>query len=288
LTELLIIGAGLLGSSLALQARDVMQTSFTFNAHPVEIEGCHAYHLDLGSCPDLIRSLRPDYIVLTAAMTNVDLCETDQDAAWQINVQGPKEVASASRKAGSKLIYISTDYVFDGLQGNYCEQDAPSPLNYYGESKLAGERLVHEACPECLILRTSVLYGWNPTRLNFVTWAVSELQEGRSINVVTDQRNTPTYSSDLAGMILRLKDEQGVFHASGRERINRYDFTIKVAEAFGLDSSLINPISSGELRWTARRPVDSSLNVSKVSGIVRPLNVDEGLKQMKLQKEARL
>jgi dTDP-4-dehydrorhamnose reductase len=218
----------------------------------------------------------------------VDLCETDRDAARRINALGPKEVASASRKAGSKIIYISTDYVFDGLQGNYREQDAPSPLNYYGESKLAGERFVQEACPECLILRTSVLYGWNPTRLNFVTWAVSELQKGRSINVVTDQHNSPTYSSDLAGMILRLKDEQGVFHASGRERISRYGFTLKVAEAFGLDSSLINPVTSGELRWTAPRPADSSLNVSKVSGIAGPLNVDEGLKQMKSQKEARL
>lgn len=271
---------GLLGSALALKARDSMQTSFTFNAHPVEIEGCHSYRMDLSSCPDLIRSLSPDYIALTAAMTNVDLCETDRDVAWRSNALGPKKVAEACRETGSKLIFISTDYIFNGHHGNYSEQDEPSPLNYYGESKLAGERFIQAACPEHLILRTSVLYGWNPARLNFVTWAISSLQEGRSINIITDQHNSPTYSPDLASMILRLKDEQGVFHASGRERISRYSFALKIAQAFGLDGSLINPVSSWQLRWKARRPRDSSLNVSKVSGIIKPLNVDEGLEEM--------
>lgn len=280
MTKLLIIGAGLLGSSLAHMAREDMQTSFTYNFHPAEIKGCRSYRCDIFDCPDIILALRPDYVVLTAAMTDVDKCESDRKAAWQVNALGPKRVASACKKASSKLIYISTDYVFDGRKGNYSESDALSPVNYYAESKLAGEHYIQEICPDCLILRPSVLYGWNPTRLNFVTWIISELRQGRIINVVKDQYNSPTYSFDLAGIILNLKDEAGLFHASGRERINRYSFALKIAETFELDSSLIRPATSDALSWKARRPQDSSLNVSELSRIVWPMNVSEGLKHM--------
>lgn len=280
MTKLLIIGAGLLGSSLAQIAREDMLTSFTCNYHPAEIKGCRSYRRDIFDCPELIFSLRPDYVVLTAALTDVDQCESDRKAAWQVNALGPKAVASACHKASSKLIYISTDYVFDGKKGNYSESDALSPVNYYAESKLAGEHYIQEICPDCLILRPSVLYGWNPTRLNFVTWIISELRQGRIINVVTDQYNSPTYSFDLAGIILNLKDEAGLFHASGRERINRYSFALKIAETFELDSSLIRPATSDALSWKARRPQDSSLNVSELSRIVWPMNVSEGLKHM--------
>jgi len=280
MTKLLIIGTGLLGSSLARMAREDMQTSFAYNFHPVEIEGCRSYRGDIFDCPELIFSLHPDYVVLTAALTDVDQCESDRKAAWQVNALGPKMVASACQKTSSKLIYISTDYVFDGKKGNYSESDATSPVNYYAESKLAGEHYVQEACADSLILRPSVLYGWNPTRLNFATWIISELRQGRIINVLTDQHNSPTYASDLAGIILRLKDETGLFHASGRERINRYNFALMIAETFDLDSSLIRSVTSDALSWKARRPQDSSLNVSKLSHIVSPMNVSEGLKHM--------
>ncbi len=286
-TKLLIIGAGLLGSSLAHLAREDMQTSFTCNFHPTEIKGCRSYRRDIRDCPELILSLRPDYVVLTAALTDVDRCELDRKAAWRINALGPKAVASACYKSSSKLIYISTDYVFDGRKGNYSESDAPRPVNYYAESKLAGERYVQEACSDCLILRPSVLYGWNPARLNFATWVISELQQGRIINVATDLYNSPTHSSDLAEIILRLKDEVGLFHASGREKINRYSFALKIAETFDLDSSLIKSATTDTLSWKARRPRDSSLNVSKLSRIVRPRNVSEGLKHMVSQKNTR-
>jgi len=287
MTKLLIIGAGLLGSSLAHIAREDMQTSFTYNFHPAEIEGCRSYRCDIFGCLELILSLRPDYVVLTAALTDVDQCESDRKAAWQVNAVGPKSVASACHQASSKLIYVSTDYVFDGKKGNYSESDATSPVNYYAESKLAGEHYVQEACPDSLILRPSVLYGWNPTRLNFATWIISELSQGRMINVLTDQYNSPTYASDLAGIILRLKDETGLFHASGRERINRYSFALKIAETFDQDSSLIRSVTSDALSWKARRPQDSSLNVYKLSRIVLPMNVSEGLKDMVSEKKTR-
>lgn len=280
MTELLVIGGGLLGREVALTARDRFETTLTYNANPLDMEGCKTYQMDITGNADLILSLRPDYIVLTAAMTNVDRCETDRESAWKVNALGPKKVATAAQAAGSRLIYVSTDYVFDGGQGMYLEDDPTNPINYYGESKLAGERSVQEICPGSVIARASVLYGWNPARPNFATWAIDEMRMGRRINIVTDQYNSPTLASSLAEMLLDVRDKSGLFHACGRERISRYDFTVKVARTFGLDESLINPISSGQLSWKAKRPMDSSLDVSRISRFAKPLSVEEGLRSM--------
>lgn len=280
MTELLVIGTGLLGGEVARASRDVFDTAVTYNKNPAEIEGCQAYQLDITKDIDLIRQLSPEYIVLTAAMTNVDLCETDREGAWKANSLGPKGIAEAAQEVGAKLIHVSTDFVFDGEQGMYKEEDRVNPINYYGESKLAGERFVQEICPDSVIARTSVLYGWSLVRLNFVTWAAAEMQKGNRINIVNDQYNSPTFSSNLADMILRIRDETGIFHACGSQRISRYDFAVEIAKAFGLDESLINSISSDQLKLKARRPRDSSMDVSKISGFTKPLNAREGLRAM--------
>jgi dTDP-4-dehydrorhamnose reductase len=281
--ELLVIGGGLLGRGVASASRERFRTAVTYNSHPLQVEGCATYQMDMTKSVDLIPCLKPQYIVLTAAMTNVDACEADRLAAWKANALGPKNVASAAKDTGSKLIYVSTDYVFDGERGMYREDDQTSPINYYGESKLAGERFVREICPDSLIARTSVLYGQNPVRQNFVTWAVDEMKKGNRINIVNDQYTSPTLSSNLADMILGIRDQAGVFHTCGSERINRYDFTIKIAKAFSLDESLVNPITSNQLSWKAWRPMDSSLDTSKVSRFAKPLNVKEGLNAMLME-----
>ena len=280
MNKLLVIGSGLLGHEVAFVARDRFQTVSTYKSHPVEIDGCNSCQMDINGSLDLIQSISPDYIVLTAAMTNVDACESDRMGAWKANALGPKNVALAARDIGAKLIYVSTDYVFDGERGMYREDDPTSPINYYGESKLAGESFVQDILDDYAIARTSVLYGWNPSRLNFVTWAVKEMKSGNKINIVNDQYNSPTLSSNLAEMILSLRDETGIFHTAGCERINRYDFSIKIARAFDLDESLVLPITSDALNWKARRPKDSSLDISLVSRFSKPLNVEEGLKFM--------
>ncbi|MFZ3147629.1 MAG: dTDP-4-dehydrorhamnose reductase [Methanothrix sp.] len=283
MTDILVIGSGLLGRTVALACRNSYATALTYNTNPLKIDGCETYQMDMTARVDLIRSLKPQYIVLTAAMTNVDGCETDRPGAWNANAVGPKNVALAARDIGAKLIYVSTDYVFDGERGMYHEDDPTSPIDYYGDSKLAGESFVQEILEYYAIVRTSVLYGWNPVRLNFVTWAVQELKSGNKINIVNDQYNSPTLSSNLAEMILSLKDETGIFHTAGSERINRYDFSIKIAKAFRLDESLVNPITSDQLSWKARRPMDSSLDTSKVSQFAKPLNVKEGLNAMLME-----
>jgi len=281
MSRILVIGGGLLGREVVFASRDLFETYVTYNSNPSAIEGCQSHKMDITRNVDLIKSFAPDYIVLTAAMTNVDRCETDREGAWKVNALGPKMVALAAKEIGSRLIHVSTDYVFDGERGRYREDDPVAPINYYGESKLAGEKFIREICPDSIIARTSVLYGWNPVRPNFVTWAIEELKKGNRINIVTDQYISPTPSSNLADMILNIRDLSGIFHASGSERINRYDFVLKIARNFDLDESLINPISSDQLTWKARRPRDSSLNVSKISRITKPLDVDEGLKTMR-------
>jgi dTDP-4-dehydrorhamnose reductase len=280
MVELLVIGGGLLGREVALASRDRFETALTYNAHPLVIEGCKTYQMDITGNLDLIQSLRPDYIVLTSAMTNVDRCESDREGAWEVNALGPKKVALAAVEAGSRLIHVSTDYVFDGEMGMYREDDSTSPINHYGKSKLAGEQFVQEICPKSVIARTSVIHGWNSARPNFATWAMVEMGKGSRINIVTDQYNSPTLASSLAEMLLGIRDESGIFHACGRERISRYDFTVKVARTFGLDESLINPISSRQLSWKAKRPMDSSLDISKISRFVKPLSVEDGLRAM--------
>ena len=280
MAEMLVIGGGLLGREVVRVARDRFDTALTYNSKPLEIEGCTSFKMNIIEDVGLIGSLSPEYIVLTAAMTNVDGCEIDREGAWETNALGPKNVAAAARDVGARLIYISTDYVFDGLQGMYSEEDPVSPINYYGESKLAGERFVQEICQDCTIARTSVLYGWNPVRQNFITWAINEMRKGNRVNIVTDQYNTPTLASNLADQLMGILDERGIFHTSGSERVSRYELTVKAAKAFGLDECLINLISSDMLNWKAKRPMDSSLDVSKVSRFAKPLSVDEGLRVM--------
>lgn len=225
----------------------------------------------------------PKVIVHTAADTNVDRCETERELARQINVNGTANIVEGCTRTGAKLIFISTDYVFDGEKGNYSESDQPNPVNFYGLTKLDAERIV-SALPGSLIIRTSVLYGWHPAKLNFVTWILSGLREHRALRVVKDHVNSPTLADNLAEAI-RLaidRDSQGVLHVAGSEQISRFDFARRIARGFKLDESLLVPVEMRDLDWAARRPRDSSLNVGKAEKElgIGLFGVDRGLEEM--------
>ncbi len=230
-----------------------------------------------------IQRFNPDVIIHCAAFTNVDKCETDKMKAYDVNVTGTENVARASQEVGAQLIYISTDFVFDGKKGMYTEEDQPNPLNYYGFTKLEGERKAREICSDYLIVRTSVLYGWHQT-LNFVTWVYYQLKDRNPIKVVTDQYTCPTCADNLADVLLEMAEKkvQGLYHVTGAERINRHDFAVKIAHKFSLDETLIIPILSEELNQKAERPKDSSLSTEKVKSVIttRLMTVDEGLCRM--------
>lgn len=283
--KILMIGSGLLGSKLAGIVVNEFTMLTTYKEHPPTTENYKSYYLDIINERDvtvLIKKLNPNYIIHTAALTDVDHCERDKRLAWNINVEGTKHLAEASKETGAKLIYISTDYVFDGEKGMYKENDPTNPIDYYGKTKLQGEKVVN-GLRDYIIVRPSVLYGWNPTKLNFVTWVIQVLKEGNEVRIVKDQFNTPTLADNLAELILTLieKEECGIFHLSGSERISRFDFALKIAKIFDLNTDLIKPIASDQLNWIAKRPMDSSLDVTKISKIRKPLNIEEALTRMR-------
>ncbi|MCL6578088.1 MAG: dTDP-4-dehydrorhamnose reductase, partial [Candidatus Bathyarchaeota archaeon] len=248
----------------------------------------HSLKLDITNAKEvssLLNKLKPNAVIHTASETNVDKCETEKAQAWKINVEGTQNIASTSNEVRTKLVYISTDYVFDGEKGNYKEEDKPNPINYYGLTKLEGEKQVVQHCRNYAILRTSVLYGWHPWKQNFTTWTINQLKQNKEITVVEDHYNTPTLVDNLAEMALEVveKDLQGLFHASGTERISRYEFAKQIAKTFNLNPHLIRPIRMSQLTtWTAKRPKDSSLNTSKIQKQLKtkPLNITEGLERM--------
>lgn len=226
---------------------------------------------------------RPQFAIHAAAITDVDGCETNRELARSVNVDGSRNMAEACAKHGIKLIYVSTDYVFDGAAGPYGEEDKPNPLNYYSQTKLDAEKAVSEICRDAIIVRTCVPYDWNTAASpNFLMWLVAQLKAGRKISIVNDQWNSPTFMPQLAETLVALcsKWQPGIFNIAGGEVANRYDFSVAAAKAFGLDEDLIRSCSSSEFRQVAKRPLRAGLKVDKIERHlgVKMLKLSEGLK----------
>lgn len=226
----------------------------------------------------------PEVVIHVASITDLDLCEQNPELAFRVNATATGFLAEACRNVKSFLIYVSTDYVFDGEQGNYREHDQPNPVNVYGKSKLLGEQEVARKGVEFCIARTSVLFGWGRKyRPNFATWVYEKLRAGQKINVVTDQYATPTLNSNLARMLLEAAERRvsGIFHLSGSTRINRYEFAVLLARKFGFDEKLLTPVRAEAIHWIARRPFDSSLNVAKAQELLthKPSTLNEALNE---------
>lgn len=236
-----------------------------------------------------ILSFYPHYLINTAALTDVDGCEKNKEQCWKINVHAVKNIVYAARKIGTKIIHLSTDYIFDGNSSPYSENDPPSPLGYYGKSKLASENALHASGLDYYsIVRTMVLYGVaSNVRPNFVTWLISALKENKKLKIVTDQLGSPTLADDLAATILKIieLEKWDTFHVSGSEIIDRYKFALRIAEVFGLEGSLISPIVTSDLKQKSPRPLNSGFNITKATTElgVKLSNIEEGLKIFKKQ-----
>lgn len=300
--KLLVVGgSGLTGFKIVETAVRRFETFATYNTRKFNTENCHALRLDKTNRDatfSLMERVHPDIVIDTTGLNQVDYCEVHQDEAWRVNVEGTRNVAEACRRVGAKLVFVSTDYLFDGKKGFYNEESPPHPLNYYGKTKLEAERIVRETVEEPAIARPSVIYGWNPPELaglpssskrgaNFVVWAIGKLEAGEEISIVTDQYNSPTLVDNLAEALLGLSEmEKGcVYHTAGKSCINRFEFAKKVAEIFRFDERLIKPITSDELKQVAERPKRCCLDVSKVERElgIKFLTIEEGLKRMKEQ-----
>ena len=228
----------------------------------------------------------PDFIVNAAAFTNVDLSETERELAWKINVNGVEYLSEAARVLDSHLIHISTDYIFDGKSGPYTENDTPNPLVYYARTKLASENVLKISGIKYTILRTNILYGTAKfSRPDFVKWVVDSLRSKKQIRIVDDQINNPTFIDDLVQGINKIIElhKEGIYNIGGNDFLSRYDFTILIADFFGLDKSLISQIKTEELNQPARRPLKSGLITIKAQSELgyKPHTIIESLELMK-------
>lgn len=285
--KILITGAnGLLGSKIIHKTQKEYEVYPTHATHPIFPNSLKMDITDAYAVGHVLNKVKPDVVVHAAAETNVDKCENDKNHALKVNADGTNILAKKCSQIGAEIVYVSTDYIFDGEKGLYTEEDEPNPINYYGLTKLMGEKHIEESCESFTILRTSVLYGAHPQKPNFATWVIAALREGKPFTVVEDHYNSPTLADNLAEVILRTTEKglEGIYHIAGSERISRYMFALKIAQTFSFDSSLIKPIKMSELRaWMARRPKDSSLCVDRIKKEIdtKLLDVTQGLREMK-------
>jgi dTDP-4-dehydrorhamnose reductase len=235
-----------------------------------------------------IRNNKPRVIFHSAAFANVDECENNYQECFDINFLGTLNLAKAAKRYGSKIVFLSTDYVFNGKRGPYFEEDIPDPINNYGKSKLAAEHAIQEYCNNYLIIRTTIVYGHEIQGKNFVIRMISQLKNGRKILVPIDQLGTPTYVVDLINTILLLvaNNKNGIYNIAGPELIDRYSFACLIADTYGYDRNFIIPISTAELNQNAQRPLRAGLVIEKVKSEVNasingPI---EGLSLMKHEK----
>jgi len=236
---------------------------------------------------EALLTIQPNFIINTAAMTQVDDCETNKEACDLLNVTVVKWLAEVSIEINAQLIHISTDFIFDGKQGNYKETDTPNPLSYYGWSKLKSEEILTNSKIDFTILRTILVYGqvFDMSRNNIVLWVRKMLSEGKEITIVDDQYRMPTYVEDLA-MACKIsmdKKAKGIYNISSNELLSIYEIAQQIAEVFNADKKLIKPISTTTLNQRAPRPVKTGFDLSKTNEVLAfyPLTFKEDLQRFK-------
>ncbi len=240
--------------------------------------------LDLTDHDKIIQTIQeaePDVIIHLAAMTNVDLCETEKEISLQINSKATEILAKQAVNQNAFFIYMSTDYIFDGVDGMKKEDDLPNPLGFYGKSKLEGESKLNKLASNWCIMRTSTPFGIHPKKKSFPLWVKENLELNKKIPVLIDQYTSPTFVPNLSKMIIEIATRQitGIIHLAGATRISRYELAKMIAENLNLDKTLIKPTTINEMKWKALRPKDSSLDVSKATKILneKPQTIEQSL-----------
>jgi dTDP-4-dehydrorhamnose reductase len=232
---------------------------------------------------------RPDVVIHGAAMTQVDKCEQEREACWTTNVHAVGNIVRACEQTGARLVHVSTDFIFDGSTGPLTEEAIPSPVNYYGESKLAAEKIVIASKIHWSIVRTVLVYGItnDPGRSNIVLWVKESLEKGKTIQVVNDQWRTPTLAEDLATgcYLAATKKASGIYHICGKDLMTPYEIAIRTADFFHLDKSLIKPVDSTTFTQPARRPLRTGFIIDKARTDLgyEPRSFREGIELMTKQ-----
>ncbi|MEM3556247.1 MAG: SDR family oxidoreductase [Candidatus Micrarchaeia archaeon] len=291
-------GNGLLGSALSLGL---------VKEHKV-VCGCHASYIKIKNdnfsseifditredMLEVVVRASPDVIIHAAAITDLELCERDPTMAYKVNVAGTENILKAARKCGAKLVYMCTDYIFDGRAGNYSETDKPNPLSVYAKTKLEGEEIIRKDYDNFLSIRTS-LHGWNPNpgKTSFSSWVVESLRRGKKVQLIRDQISSMIFTNDLAGIMNRMlkQDLTGIYNVASSDSMSKYDIGLTIAEVFKLNKEFITQISLSQLArkisLKAKRPMNVSLDVSKIEKKLgeRMPSIREGIVSMKEKEE---
>jgi len=295
--KILITGSnGLLGQKLVAQ----LATSDTFEliatsrgANRIsKISGFTYEPMDITSKSDVLRVFdlyKPDVLINTAAMTNVDACENDKEGCWELNVTAVEYLITASEKHSTDFIHLSTDFIFDGEAGPYKETDEPNPLSFYGESKLASEKALQNSNCKWTIARTIIVYGIveDMSRSNIVLWAKGALEKKQKLTIVNDQFRSPTLAEDLAKgcILIAEKEAQGIYNLSGKDTMSIVELVRRVASYYNLDESYIEEISSASLNQAAKRPPKTGFILDKAINDLgySPVSFEEGIKFVETQ-----
>ena len=271
--KLLIIGAsGVLGRRLYNDAiKKKWQMLGTYCSH--ECKGLS--HLDLKdrkSVEKIFNSFKPEVVILAGGITDVDLCESKPGLAKEVNIKGTLTLAKKAKEYETRLVFLSTDYVFDGKNGPYGEKDAPHPINIYGRTKLEGEDIVKSLSKDSLIVRTAQLYGTDPRAKNFAIKIIRNMKNKKKVYAADDFYCTPTHSNSLSACIIDLLEKQrtGVYNAAGMDFINRYEYVEKIAKIFSLDKGLIVKVKLKDLGLKAKRPKKAGLRIDRIKKDIAP------------------
>jgi dTDP-4-dehydrorhamnose reductase len=288
--KILITGAnGLLGRGLLTLTKD-------------SYELIPAIHVNKGSCGrsivnlditdkkdvfDKFKIIKPNIVIHTASIGNVDYCEKHQKEAYEVNVKGTLNIVKACEKFGAKHVFLSSNAVFDGLHAPYSENSKIQPVNYYGKTKAIAEELVEKSKADFTIVRLILMYGWNnlSSRQNPITWLMQKIKNKEKVKLVNDTYANPIYNLHAAKSIYKIIDlkKGGIFHLAGKDRVNKYEMGLVVAEVFGFDKKYIEPVSSDYFKGIARRMPDTTYNTEKMQKELKilPLSLKKGLELMK-------
>ena len=282
--KFLVTGStGLVGSQVVKDLITQNHTVYSCYHDELPINGI-PLHLDLTYQDKIIQTLqqtKPDRIIHLAAMTNVDLCEIEKELTTLLNVKATEIMANQAAKQNIFFVYVSTDYIFDGLNGMKKESDTPNPLGFYGKSKLEGEIVLNNLASSWCIARTSTPFGIHHKKKSFPLWVKENLESKKEIPVLVDQFTSPTFVPNLSQMLIEVATRQivGIIHLAGATRISRYNLAELVSDKLGLDKKLLVPTKTDEMNWKAQRPKDSSLDVSLATEILneKPQKIEQSL-----------
>ena len=285
-------GSGLLGCALAFELikKNAVISGYHHNCISIKNNNFSSVNIDICDFNSLkvIEKISPDVIIHTAALTDLEFCEKNPELAYKINVEGTKNILRLAKDCNAKLVYICTDYIFDGTKGNYSESDTLNPLSVYAKTKLQGEDLIKETYDDFISIRTS-LYGWSINKLSFGSWIVHALRENEKISVLSDQISSMLFTNDLARILSEMLEYnlKGIYNVASSDSMSKCTFALKIAEIFNLNKNFIEAITLENLikkfSLSANRPKNVSLDVFKIEnalGRKMPCIV-EGITSMK-------